>query len=141
MTKVAFLLDLSSCPLVVFCCILSCANQQPASFKRRRTQSRLCVRVSVTETREDSVGFISAILFLMNYMSTHVSAPADANSVCAHVCVLEQCMASHTVAVKNHKSMPSSSPALFVVRGDCVLPRLLVGERLLHSSLTGFHSN
>lgn len=35
-------------------------------------------------------------------------------------------------AVKNHNSVPSSSKVLLVVSGDCVLPRLLVGERLLH---------
>lgn len=72
--------------------------------------------------------------------------------VCVHVCVFvcdplppvtmyEQYMAAHTVAVKNHNSVPSSSTVLLVVRGDCVLPRLLVGERSLHWSLTGFHSD
>lgn len=40
-TKAAFLLDLSSCPLVVCCCILSRVNLRPAGFERGRTQSRL----------------------------------------------------------------------------------------------------
>lgn len=49
------------------------------------------------------------------------------------------CGHKKTVAVRNHNSVQSSSTALLVVRGDCVLPRFLVGERSLHWSLTGFH--
>lgn len=54
-------------------------------------------------------------------------------------CSKVSCGHKKTVAVKNHNCVPSSSTALLVVRGNCVLPRLLVGERSLHWSLTGFH--
>lgn len=85
---------------------------------------------------EGHVGFIRMILFLMNHISTHFS---DGSSL--YACVFVHATHTHThtpYAVKNHNS---SATVSLVVGGDSVLPRLLVEERSLHWSLTGFHSN
>lgn len=120
MTRATFLLDLPSCPLVVVCCFLSCVNLQPVSFKRTRTQSRLCI--SLWQDRsEDSVRHHYYPVPHEPYQQ--ICAPVWLQQL---VCMCVLC--ERYVAVKNHNTAPSSLTALFVVRGRCVLPRLLVGE-------------
>lgn len=73
MTK-AVLFYLSYCSLAVFCCILHCVKLQPACFKGGRTVQTICSS-PFHDTRGDGMGFISKIIFLMDHISTHVSAP------------------------------------------------------------------
>lgn len=131
MTKAAFLLDLFSCPLVVFCCILSRVNLQPAWLQKERNPVQtVCVRVSVARHEGGR-----------RTRRHYDPVPCEPHQ---HPCFCPPMMPAvygSAWQFKNHSSAPSLSTALFVVRGDCVLPRILVGERSLHWSLTGFHSD
>lgn len=131
MTKAAFLLDLSSCPLVVFCCSLSYVDPLLDDLKSRRTQSRLRVLVSVTWHEGGQCR-----LHQYDLVPWTMSAP---NVVSAPVWC--QRFPALSVAAQNHNSAPSAPIALFVVRGNYVFPRLLVRERSLRLSPTGYHSN
>lgn len=136
MTKAVFLLDLSCRPPVVSSCAVVYVNLQGVRRlqKDRSTVETMCACVSETW---HMLGQLQPPP--RQYGCVPLQYESYLHSLC-RVCVVNTSLQDAQWRIEI-TTLPSSCAVLLVVRGDWVLPRLLVGERSLHWSLTSSHSD